>query len=74
MGGIAAAKDIKGYHVHAAVFNDYAECRKTISLSPGHVVIDKDDGSLVCSQTRLQPGAQVISDTYGNLMGETEDC
>ena len=74
MGGIAAALSIKGCTVHAAVFNDYAECRKTISLSPGHVVIDKDDGSLVCSQARLQPGAQVISDTYGNLMGETEDC
>ena len=73
-GGIAAGKRIMGSQVHAAVFNDYAECRKTISLSPGHVVVDIDDGSLVCSQARLQPGAQVISDTYGNLMGETEDC
>lgn len=74
MGGIAAALSIKGMTVHAAVFNDYAECRKTISASPGYVVIDQDDGSLICSQARLQPGAQVISDTYGNLMGETEDC
>ena len=73
-GGIAAAKTIKAQKVFAAVFNDYAECRKTISLSPGHVVIDQDDGSLACASIRLQPGAQVISDTYGNLMGETSDC
>ena len=74
LGGIAAGKKIMGERVYAAVFNDYAECRKTISLSPGHVVIDQDDGSLVCTSVRLQPGAQVISDTYGNLMGETNDC
>ena len=58
--------------VYNAVFNDYAECRPTISLSPGHVVLDNDDGTLSCSSKRLQPGAQVISDTYGSLMGETE--
>lgn len=58
--------------VYNAVFNDYAECRTTIDLTPGHVVVDQDDGSLACSTTRLQPGAQVISDTYGHCMGETE--
>ena len=58
--------------VYNAVFNDYAECRSTIDLSAGHVVVDNDDGTLSCSSIRLQPGAQVISDTYGNLMGETE--
>ena len=71
-GGIAARKSIKGYRVYAAVFNDYAECRKTIDLEPGRVVVDQDDGSLKCADKRLQPGAQVISDTYGNLIGEME--
>lgn len=66
--------EIKGSRVYNAVFNDYAECRKTIDLEPGRVVVDNDDGSLSCSSQRLQPGAQVISDTYGNLMGETDDC
>lgn len=70
LGGIAAGKKIKGERIYAAVFNDYAECRKTINLSPGRVVIDNDDGSLSCASQRLQPGAQVISDTYGNLIGE----
>lgn len=70
----ASANDIdfESYRVFNAVFNDYAECRSTINLAPGHVVIDQDDGSLACSTTRLQPGAQVISDTYGHLMGETD--
>ena len=71
-GGIYAAKDIWGRRVFNAVFNDYAECRTTIDLTPGHVVVDQDDGSLICSNRRLQPGAQVISDTYGHLMGVTE--
>lgn len=57
-----------------AVFNDYAECRKTIDLEPGRVVIDNDDGSLSCANARLLSGAQVISDTFGNLMGETDEC
>ena len=57
--------------LYNAVFNDYAEFRKTIDLEPGRVVVDKDDGSLECSSKRLQPGAQVISDTYGHSMGET---
>lgn len=74
LGGIAAGKSIKGYRIYAAVFNDYAECRKTIDLEPGRVVIDNDDGSLSCANARLLPGAQVISDTYGNLIGETSDA
>ena len=70
LGGIAAGKKIKGERIYAAVFNDYAECRQTIDLEPGRVIIDNDDGSLSCANQRLQPGAQVISDTYGNLIGE----
>ena len=69
---LSATGDITAARVFNAVFNDYAECRTTINLAPGHVVIDQDDGSLACSSKRLQPGAQVISDTYGHLMGETE--
>lgn len=70
-GGICAEYNIWAKRVFNAVFNDYAEYRTTINLTPGHVVIDKDDGSLVCTSTRLQPGAQVISDTFGHAMGQT---
>ena len=59
--------------VFNAVFNDYAEYRSTINLAPGHVVIDQDDGSLICSFQRLQPGAQIISDTFGHSMGYTKN-
>ena len=71
-GGAYFAKNLSAMRVYNAVFNDYAECRTTIDLTPGHVVVDQDDGSLACSSKRLQPGAQVISDTYGHLMGETD--
>lgn len=71
-GRAASSFEFQAPKVFNAVFNDYAECRTTINLTPGHVVVDQDDGSLACSTTRLQPGAQVISDTYGHCMGETE--
>jgi hypothetical protein len=56
------------------VFNDYAEYRTTINAEAGRVVIDNDDGSLSLSSKRLQPGAQVISDTFGHAMGATDKC
>lgn len=71
-GGIYAAKEIWANKVFNAVFNDYAECRKSEPVKPGHVVIDQDNGTMICSEKRLQPGAQVVSDTYGHLMGGTD--
>ena len=67
-------QNISAAKVYNAVFNDYAECRKTIDLEPGRVVQDNDDGSLSCASQRLISGCHIISDTYGNLMGETDDC
>ena len=66
-------RNLKANKVFNAVFNDYAECRTTIDLEAGRVVIDKDDGSLVCSEERLIPGAQIISDTFGHSMGYDEE-
>ena len=60
--------------VFNAVFNDYAEYRTTIVAEPGQCVIDNDDGSLSITTTRLQPGAQIISDTFGHAMGYNETC
>lgn len=73
-GGIYAAKNIIATRVFNAVFNDYAECRQTAMIAPGYVVIDQDDGTMIPSNERLQPGAQIVSDTYGHLMGMTEEA
>ena len=66
-------KNLTANKVFNAVYNDYAEYRTTINLEPGRVVIDCDDGSLECASKRLQPGAQIISDTFGHSMGYDEN-
>lgn len=59
--------------VYAAVWNDYAEYRETKKeIEPGRVVIETGFGDLKLSTARLQPGANVVSDTYGFAIGETE--
>lgn len=73
-GGIYAAKNIIATRVFNAIFNDYAECRQTVMIAPGYVVIDQDNGTMVPSNKRLQPGAQIVSDTYGHLMGMTDNA
>lgn len=70
-GGIAAKKSIKGYRLHGAVFNDYAEFRETDSQEPGRCVIEIGDGNMTLSSKRLQAGANIISDTFGFSIGET---
>ena len=56
-----------------AIWNDYAEYRTTLQgVKPGQVVADKDDGSLYITNKRLVAGAQIVSDTWGHIMGETE--
>lgn len=70
-GGIAAGRSIKGYRIHAAVFNDYAEYRQTDSQEPGRCVIEIGNGNMTLSSKRLQPGANIVSDTFGFSIGET---
>ena len=74
LGGIAARKSIKGYKVHGAVFNDYAEYRHTENIEPGRCVIETGNGDLILSNKRLQLGANIISDTYGFSIGETQNA
>ena len=60
--------------VYGAVWNDYAEYRKQLyKVEPGRVVYDLDDGYILPTDKRLQPGAQVVSDTFGFAIGETEE-
>ena len=72
LGGIAARKSIKGYKVHGAVFNDYAEYRHTENIKSGKCVVETGNGDLILSNKRLQLGANIISDTYGFSIGETD--
>ena len=59
--------------VHNAVWNDYAEYRcAPTPIQAGRVVIDNDDGTLQIATARLIPGPQVVSDTWGHIMGETD--
>lgn len=73
-GGLGVAGAIYGSTVHNAVWNDYAEYRKAESVEPGRVVIEDISGEMKISTERLQAGASIISDTFGSIMGETEEC
>lgn len=57
-----------------AAWNDFAEFRISREHEPGRVICENGDGTLSLSKNRLQPGAEVISDTYGFAIGETEQC
>lgn len=57
-----------------ACWNDYAEFRETDEICAGRVVCENGDGTLSRSNKRLQAGAQIVSDTYGFAIGETEKC
>ena len=58
--------------VYGAVWNDYAEFRESNEqIKPGRVVIENGDDTLSLSNQRLQPGANIVSDTYGFAIGET---
>ena len=60
--------------VYGAVWNDYAEYRNAELIEPGRVVIEHESREMKLSTERLQPGAEVISDTFGFAIGETEEC
>ena len=55
-----------------AAWNDYAECRITDKIEPGRVVVENGDDTLSISTERLQLGGNIVSDTYGMLIGETD--
>lgn len=51
--------------------NDYAEYRICLDdFIPGQVVCENGDDTLSISTERLQPGANIISDTFGYIIGE----
>lgn len=60
--------------VYGAVWNDFAEFRISDCLEPGRVVCENGDDTLLIATKRLQPGANIISDTYGFAIGETDEA
>lgn len=64
--------DLANKALYGAVWNDYAECRETKEdIKPGRVVCETGKGDLVLSTERLQAGANIVSDTFGFIIGET---
>lgn len=67
-----STKSIKASKVYGAVWNDYAEYRVSDCIEPGRVICENGDDTLSLSQERLQPAGNIISDTFGFAIGETE--
>ena len=65
---------LRGNKLWGAVWNDYAEFRKAESIKPGRCVIEHSSAEMKLSTNRLQPGAEIISDTFGFAIGETDEC
>ena len=61
-----------GSVLYGAAWNDYAEYRIADCREPGRVICENGDDTLSLATERLQPGANVISDTFGFAIGETE--
>ena len=57
-----------------AAWNDYAEYRESNIAQPGRCIIENGDDTLRLSTERLQRGAEIISDTFGFAIGETDIC
>lgn len=57
-----------------AAYNDYAEARITKPIAAGRVVVENGDDTLSISTERLMLGGNIVSDTYGMLIGKTDDA
>lgn len=58
--------------MYGACWNDYAEYRISDCQEPGRVICENGDDTLSLATERLQPAGNVISDTFGFAIGETE--
>ena len=60
--------------MYGACWNDYAEYRISNCQEPGRVICENGDDTLSLATERLQPAGNVISDTFGFVIGETEQA
>ena len=63
-----------GSVLYGAAWNDYAEYRQSNITEPGRCIVEKGDDTLSLSTHRLQPGCEIVSDTFGFAIGETDKC
>lgn len=59
-----------------AAWNDYAEFRKIENketVEPGRAVVEVGDGTLRLSTKRLERGCEIISDTFGFVIGPKDE-
>lgn len=63
-----------GCRLWGAVWNDYAEFRSSNSfIEPGRCVIEAGDDTLILATERMQPGANIVSDTFGFSIGHNDE-
>lgn len=62
------------YALYGAVWNDYAEFREGDTIEAGHCVVEVGDDTLIISTERMMPGANIVSDTFGFAIGETDQA
>lgn len=64
---------VNATQVWGAVWNDYAEFRETKeNVEPGRCVKEIGDDTLAITTKRLERGCEIVSDTYGFAIGETD--
>ena len=68
-----AEGNIYGAKVYGAVWNDYAEYRESDCQEAGRVICENGDDTLSLATERLQPGAEIISDTCIKLSQGDKD-
>lgn len=65
---------ISGNVMYGACWNDYAEYRISDCQESGRVICENGDDTLSLATERLQPAGNVISDTFGFAIGETDQA
>ena len=63
-----------GTKLYGAVWNDYAEYRPATIIAPGYVIREDKSGIMQLADDRLLPACEIISDTFGFAIGETDEC
>ena len=59
---------------YGAVWNDYAEYRESNITEPGRCIKETGNGDLILTTKRLEKGCEIISDTFGFAIGQSDIC